>query len=423
MSFKEWTAWISDLPWAFKWFPILIILRPIIDNLYFLKNISAYLSPPYLIGVATPLLCIYALIKYKLPKFQNADKAFLIYSILVLFSCLLLIFYDPFSLLSLEFAFKLSIPVYLYFFLRLLIIDLRDLHGILQSFLYAGIPVAFLLLFEVLVKPIAIQESRGMERIQAGFGDVVSYGMFITFALIAASYFFFARQHLISKSRRLALLIPVAVLALLGLFNIHHTASYTVFVMLFAIFILFNLKVKNRGVALAIIAIAGTILLFTGSQIIADQISPLIETDLQVYAGEQESDKLLHGRVGRWRNMLNEFSTQSVHIQFLGYPLAFTYVFHYIGSGSHNDFVRVLFTTGIVGLIVYLIVLYRFWQRRRYLASPQRYLHTVSFVALLFYSISVTPTMYAPFMYFIMAVFAYVALPQNKLTTWINRAY
>ncbi len=423
MTFTEWTAWLKDLPWAFKWFPVLVILRPVIDNLYFLKEVSPVLSPPYIVGVLTPILCINAFVRYKFPKFNTADKAFLYWSVAVIFGVLLLLFYDPFSLLTIEFVLKLSMPVYIYFFLRLFITDLRDLHGVLQSFLFSTIFVAVLLVYEVFVNPIGIEESRGMVRIQASFGDVVSYGMYITFSLIVASYYFFARQHLITKNRRLILVIAVTLLALLGLANIHHTASYTVFVLLLLLFILFNFRLQNRSVAIAIIFVAGVVISFWGSQIINEQISPLVQTDIEVYSGVQDSDRLLHGRVGRWRMMLGKFSSESVAIQFFGYPLKLDYVYQFIGIGSHNDFVRILFSTGIVGLFLYLFLLVNFWMRRVFLGPAQRYLLTASFTALLFYSISVTPTLYAPFMYFVLTVFAYVALTRNKLTQWKNRAY
>ncbi len=423
MTFKEWTEWLNSLPWAFRWFPLLVIFRPIVDNLYFLKEVSPILSPPYIVGVLTPLLCINAFFNFKFPKFNAADKAFLYWSFTVLFGVLMLLFYDPFSLLTIEFVLKLSMPVYIYFFLRLLITDLRDLHGILQSSLYAALFVAILLVYEVFINPIRIEESRGMQRIQANFGDVVSYGMYITFSLIVASYLFLARQHIHSKKSRIILLIVVLILSVLGLANIHHTASYTVFILLVALFVLFNFKSQNRSVAISIIFIAGIVATFWGSQIISEQISPLVQTDIQVYSGQQDTDRLLHGRVGRWRMMLQMFSSETIPVQFFGYPLKLEYVFQFIGIGSHNDFVRMLFCTGIVGLFLYVFMLINFWLRRVLLGTAQRYLLITSFVALLFYSISVTPTLYAPFMYFTLSVFAYVALSGNKLIQWKNREY
>jgi len=423
MTFREWTEWLRDLPWLLRWFPLLVVLRPLVDSLYFLKQVSPLASPPYLIGVLTPILAISALVKFRYPPFGKVDKAFVHWSIIVLLNCFFLLLYDPLSILTIEFLLKLSLPVYLFFFLRLLIRDLRDLHGVLQSFLYAGIFIAGILLFEVLVNPIGVEESRGLQRIQGSFGDVVSYGMYITFAITAATYFYFSRNHLLAQKKRLILIGVVAFFGVLGLVNIHHTATYTVFILITFLFLLFNLRKGSPSIAFAMIIIVGVAMSYFGSGIVEEKITPLIQTDLAVYSGDEDTDRLLHGRVGRWRVMLEKFSSESVPVQFFGYPLKFDYVYQFIGIGSHNDFVRMLFATGILGLILYVRLLFVVFRRNNLLGPAQRFLLYATFAALLFYSISVTPTFYAPFMYFTMAVFAYTALPENLRLQWKNREY
>lgn len=374
-------------------------------------------------GVLTPVLCINAFIYFKFPRKTALDKAFLYWSMTVLFAAIWLLFYNPFSKLTLEFALKITMPVYLYFFLRLFITDLRDLHGILQSFLYSALWVVFLLVYEVLIKPISVQQSRGFERIQASFGDVVSYAMYITFTLIIVMYFFFARQHILPLKRRLTLLITVLIFAILGLFNIYHTASYTVFAFLIVLFIIYNFKSENKSLAIGIILAVGFFITIWGARVVENKISPLVHTEIQVYEGSENTDRLLHGRVGRWSDMLDLFSSESIPVQFFGFPLKLDYVYQYIGIGSHNDFIRMLFCCGIVGLGLYLYLLFRVWKQGTRLGQAQHFLLTASLMALVFYSISVTPTLYAPFMYFVLSVFAYAALPGNKLTQWSNREY
>lgn len=374
-------------------------------------------------GVLTPVLCINAFIYFKFPRKTALDKAFLYWSMAVLFAAIWLLFYNPFSKLTLEFALKITMPVYLYFFLRLFITDLRDLHGILQSFLYSALWVVFLLVYEVFIKPISVQQSRGFERIQASFGDVVSYAMYITFTLIIVMYFFFARQHILPLKRRLTLLITVLIFAILGLFNIYHTASYTVFAFLIVLFIIYNFKSENKSLAIGIILAVGFFITIWGARVVENKISPLVHTEIQVYEGSENTDRLLHGRVGRWSDMLDLFSSESIPVQFFGFPLKLDYVYQYIGIGSHNDFIRMLFCCGIVGLGLYLYLLFRVWKQGTRLGQAQHFLLTASLMALVFYSISVTPTLYAPFMYFVLSVFAYAALPGNKLTQWSNREY
>lgn len=423
MTHREWYEWLRELPWSLRWFPLLVVVRPLVDNFYFLKEVSPFLSPPYIVGVLTPVLAVSAMVKYRMPKLNSIDKVFLYWGITVLFSCAFLIFYDPLSLLSIEFVLKLSLPVYMYFFLRLFITELRDLHGILQAFLYGSIFVGILLIYEVAVNPFRIEESRGLSRIQGNFGDVVSYGMYITFSAIVATYYFFSRQHILSLQRRLWLLIPVALVGVLGLINIHHTATYIIFILVTGLFIVFNIQSRNRSVAILLLVIIGISLSIWGSEIVDERITPLLETDLAVYSGTQDTDKLLHGRVGRWRMMLTMFSAEDIPVQFFGYPLKLDYVYQFIGIGSHNDFVRILFATGVVGLSLYIIFLVGIFKRALALPTAQRYLLIATLLALLFYSISVTPTIYAPFMYFALAIFAYVGLPDNKLSKWKNRAY
>lgn len=423
MSFKEWYSWLRNLPWNLRWFPLLIIIRPVVDNLYFLKEVSPFLSPPYLVGVLTPVLAINAIARYRLQRFSGVDKAFSLWAFMICLACFMLLLFDPLSPLTLEFVLKISMPVYIYFFLRVFITDLRDLHGILQSFLYAGIFVAGLLIFEVVFNPIRIEESRGLQRIQASFGDVVSYGMYIVFAVISAAYFYFSRQHLVVQRKRMNLIIVVGLLALLGVLNIHHTATYTVFILLIALFVMYTLKTRSRGMGVIIILLGGIALSFWGGQLIEERLTPLVETDLAVYAGEQDTDRLFHGRVGRWRMMLEMFSSEKVLVQFFGFPLKLESVYQFIGIGSHNDFIRMLFATGIVGLLFYLGLLFQLFSRLSALGMAQRFLLTSTLLALLFYSISVTPTYYAPFMYFAMSVFAFVSLPNEKLQLWNGSAY
>jgi len=423
MTFTEWKEWLKELPWLLRWFPLLIVFRPVVDSLYFLKELNPLVSPPYIVGVLTPVLALTSLAKFRYPQFGKIDKAFIFWSVLVLLNCFFILLYDPLSILSLEFLLKLSLPVYIFFFLRILIRDLRDLHGVLQCFLYSGIFIAGILIFEILVNPIAIQESRGLERIQGTFGDVVSYGMYIIFALSTSTYFFFARNHLVTQSKRLSLISIVFFIGVLGLINIHHTATYTVFFLIVCLFLLFNFRKGNPALSFGIILIVGIGMSYFGSGLIEEKITPLIETDLAVYSGEVDTDRLLHGRVGRWRLMLNKFSSEIVPVQFFGYPLKFDYVFQFIGIGSHNDFIRILFATGILGLILYLRLLVIVFKENEHLPTAQRFLLYASFTGLMFYSISVTPTIYAPFMYFTLSVFAYSALPKTSRLKWKNQEY
>ena len=305
-SIREWYKWLGDLPWTLKWFPILVLLRPIIDNLYFLKEVSPFLSPLYIVGALTPLLCIVAIVRYSSAPSTRGDQLFSAWSVMLFAACMLLFFREPLSLQTAEFILKLTMPVYLFFFLRRLIRSRRDLQGVLMSFWLSAIPVALLLLYEVFIQPVAIQESRGMERIQGSFGDVVSYGSYITFAVIIACY-----SLLSNSSKKFNLSWPWVFtigLGLLGLLNIHHLASYAVVACLLVYFVLIVLKYRSElGWALLLVIAIGVV--YFGEDPLRDRIIPLLETDFRVYRGEVGSEKLLHGRIGRWQEMAHIFTS------------------------------------------------------------------------------------------------------------------
>lgn len=411
MKWREWKKWLRDKPWILKWFILLVLLRPVVDNFYYLKEISPLLSPLYIVGVLTPVLCLITIFRYRVRPTTAMDRFFGYWSAMVLMGCVLIFMYDPTALISIEFVLKLSLPVYVYYFLRRFVGSSRDLDGILQTVLYASIIVAIILVYELVSGPIRMEESRGMARIQGNFGDVVSYGIYIALATLAAGYFYF-RDKLAHKSTRKSLmnLAIVAFVSMLALFNMHHVASYAVFLAIAGLFAMYNMKVNREVGVFVMIILAGGAMYF-GQGFFEESIAPLIETDMQVYAGEQDTERLLHGRMGRWMHMLNLFSEQGIFVQFFGFPLNFEYAFHYIGIGAHNDFIRMLFFTGFVGLLLYLSMLFYAFRRAQKLRESHRFLLIGLLMAVVLYSISTTPTMYAPFIYIVMAVFAFAALP------------
>lgn len=390
-----------------------MLLRPIIDNLYFLKNISPFLSPLYIVGVLTPVLVIIAIAKRPKPKQSKLDKYFKIWSIFILIGIFFVILFDPLSMISFEYLLKLSIPIYIYFFARIFIQNKQDLDGILTTFLYSGVFVAAILLYEVFFGAIRLVESRGMERIQGSFGDVVSYGIYLAFCFLIATYFFFSRKGEVPKMKRIRTVLIVGGLCVLTLINIHHVASYTIFVGLLLLFMVFNFK-ANKGAAFVLSLLFFLVFYIFGQPIIEDKIAPLLETDISVYEGGLGSEKLMHGRVGRWTGMIDMFTDENVFSQFFGYPTSMEYSYHVVGVGSHNDYIRILFLSGYFGLFYYLVLLTIFYNRAKKMVLSSKYLAFGTLGILMLFSISIVPTYYPPFMYVVMSVFAFVALPKSQ---------
>jgi len=363
--------------------------------------------------VLTPFLGIYAVAKFTKPKKSSLDKFVKIWSFFLLIGIFFVITFDPLSKDSFEFLLKLSLPIYLYFFARIFIQNKRDLEGILTTFLYSGGFVAIILLYEVIFGAIRIVESRGMARIQGSFGDVVSYGIYLSFCFLIACYFYLSKKSEFTKQQRVRLLFLVGGLSLLTLVNIHHVASYTIFIGVLLLFMVFNFK-ANRGSAFLLSVLFFLLFYMFGQPLIEEKITPLLQTDISVYEGDKGSDKLLHGRVGRWTRMFDEFTNQNVFAQFFGYPLSLKRSYQYVGVGSHNDYIRILFLSGYFGLFYYVVLLVVYFKKAKRLISETRFLAFGTLGILMLFSVSIVPTYYPPFMYIVMSIFAFVALPKQQ---------
>ncbi len=413
LSFREWFRWLRSLPWTLRWFVLVVLFRPLIDGFYTLKEISPFVSPLYIVGVLTPLLTIIAVIKHPAPKRSALDGLFKAWGVLIAISLLFLFFQDPTSMQFLQYLFKLTMPLYIFTFLRYFIRSENELNGLLQAFLYSTLIVAAVFLFEVLVSPIRVEESRGLTRIQGFFGDVVNYGIYLLQGFLVTAYFHLRDPSRGSDKKGLLRLSFAIIMGSTVLMNIHHAASLGVFSALLLLFLWFE-RHRSPGVVgfLSILIVAVT--LYYGRSFLQEKVIPLVEEEIEVLQGKEQTGKLLHGRMNRWQHMWEQFSSEGPWILFFGYPLGEGYPYQMISAGAHNDYVRILFFTGFFGLIVYLGILRSIHKKLRDLDRPHRFLLGGALIIILLFSITTTPTMYPPMLYILYSIFAFAVLPKKS---------
>lgn len=411
IPFKEWLRWFRTLPWSVKWFVLLVLFRPIIDGFYTLKEISPFLSPLYIVGVLTPLLTLVAVIKLPPPAKSSLDARFKAWAVFVFLAILFLFFRESPTLDFFQYFIKLTMPLYLFAFLRYFVRSERELNGLLQAFLYSTMIVAAVFSYEVIVGPIRVEESRGLTRIQGFFGDVVNYGIYLMQGFLVSAYFHLRRPK--GVERKSLIRVGITFLIAVGiLMNIHHAASLGIFSCLVLLFLWYE---RHRSPTL-VAFLSGLIIvggLYFGRSFLQKEIVPLVEEEIEVFRGEARTSKLLHGRVDRWERMWERFSSEGPWVLFFGYPLGEGYPYQMISAGAHNDLLRILFFTGFFGLIIYLSILRRIAARLRYLSKPHHFLSTGALLILILFSITTTPTMYPPMLYVLYSIFAFTALPQR----------
>lgn len=411
-----------------RWFVLLVLIRPVIDVFYFLKDVSPILSPLYIVGVLIPLLIFLSFHSRKLPRKNrnNVDNYFLIWGLLVLVNVIGLIILDT-SFPTFGNVLRYIIPIFLFFYLRRFVHAKRHLHGLLQTFLYSALFPALLLIYEHVIGPISTQVTRGSEvRYHGGYADVGNYAFYIIGSFLILSYFYLQKRRLqpgsfLSK-RALILFFP---LVLLGLFSIKHTSSWAVFAMLFVLLLFFRYLTRGFSLPFLIIILGISIL---SQSIFEAQIRPLVTTEIAVLKGEVDIERSFHGRAVRWKRYfaiwekmpiisrvfgvsLYEFNTSAERIKFETDYHVREKIPVMVSGGMHSDYVRLLFLSGILGLVLYLVFIFRLYLTSKRFDRADRFLIIGAILVILLYSVSTNPNLYQPLLYFILPIFAYSLLP------------
>ncbi len=398
----------------FKWFLVLILIRPIIDNFYFVKDISPLLSPLNWVGVLTPVLCIPAISTHSYHK-NFIHQLFNFWSILIIINTALIIFQPLNFITIIQLILKLSLPVYLFAFLRTFIRNKTDLTGILTTFLYSCGLAFVVLMFELIVRPIRIEYSRGIERLQGGYADVMNYAIYLSFGFLILAYFYLS--HKLTKTGlkiKLPFLIFSGVFCMFGYVSISHAVSYTVFAFLLILFIAYTAR-KYIFISIFLIAIGWTALSFYGNKFYQERVSPLVEKEIEVVQGERDKSQLFHGRMYRWEYAWKNFKDSNLIAWLFGYPTTFKDPVFNISIGIHNDFLRIFYLTGLAGLSSFMLFIFKLWGKRKFLILEDRLLLSGALIILILYSITTTPTFYPNFLYILLPIFTYLALPPALL--------
>jgi len=408
MSYAKWRQWVGSLPWGLRWFVYLLLARPLIDLFWDLKDPILSVSLLHVVGILTPLLIVLSLISRKFPRKRNCriDQLCVLLGTIIVLNATLIWFFAP-SLDRLAVALKITLPIYLYIYFRYFVRSRRDLEGILQTFLFSAILPFSLLLFEIWVFPFRIGQSRGLDRLMAGYADVVSLGFYILLCFLIAGYFFMERQRTHSNSTRQTYqLWFVAALGVFALLHINHTASYATFLALMVFFFSSTFKFQ-QSVALMVLMLLGA----SAYLVFSDGDEPrarLVQNELEVWEGRQDPERAFHGRVSRWQRHWRYFTEE---ISLAGQMVGLTGVSrpYMTTSGPHNDFLRIIFTSGYIGLAAYLVLLFCVFLRTRHLAAAQRFLFRGMLMIVLLMSITTAPTFYTFVNYIFIAMLAYSA--------------
>lgn len=413
MTYREWKSWLGRQPWSLRWFLILVLIRPVLDLLYFLKSVSPFLSPLYIVGAATPVLIIASYFSRRFPRIRSTvpDLAFVILSGLFLFNAVAVLTLGI-EILTLEIVFKLMTPVLIYFFVRHLIQSKQDLHGLLTTFLYSTIVPIGMLLYESLIDPFqsGVVHTREFDRFNGLYADVMSYAIYVIGAFLIVSYFFLRSVQTPAFKRSAYLFAGVSIVTLVSLVNMHHASSWAVFGGLSLLLMFHLVSVRLAPVLLMVCGIGLAGYLLFGAEV-QQRVSTMFSTEMAVLDDEEQVGRVFHGRGYRWMRYVDEWNEAPITAKLVGISVADRVPDRSkLLSGTHNDYFRIGFATGMIGLAMYLFALMLFGFAALRKPRGEKFLVLGAMAIVMLYSITTTPTMYAPLMYLCLSVFAYGAI-------------
>lgn len=412
--FKNWRRWFKKQPWSLKWFLLLILLNPVISMFWDLKaeEGGGFLSPLQLAGMATFLLATLHIVNERL-KLVGYEMFILFFGILLLFNNVIILSINV-SISGLGFLFRNLLPLLLYFYLRRVIKNRVTFEGILVTFLIGStIPVSLFLyeFFFAPIKQVYTSEGRGgFIRLTGFYADLFSYMSYIIGDFIIISYFLLKRRFHFSLIQYLIFFG----IAFIGLIGLSHQASWGVFVSILLLLMFFSRESKVSRKIIPIFIIGGII---GGGYFVNTIIKPLYGKEVRVFTGEAGQETALNGRFNRWKGYFNDWGEMSVlnhafGVGFSGHSSAK----NMMGGGMHSDYVRLGFSTGIVGLILYLFFYFSLFIRGKILRKPERFLLLSAISIMLLYAITANPFgSSGALIYITLSVFAFIALKPSQI--------
>lgn len=354
LTIRVFYSWLRDLSFYQQWFVLLVLLRPFIDMLYFMKQNSPFLSPLYWVGIVTPIAAIYSV--QVLSNKRNVSvrvplsiKSFTGLLIIALFVGV----YTAVDLLSyIGLAFKIITPFVLVFYIVRVMQTPKFKENIIFALSLASLVAAILMIIEYFVSPFSrSMGNTSIEYVKGFFADPFSYGMYLNILLITG-----LRSNHTSSYQRIVLVVLLG--GSIVLFTIGHLASMGLLIILAAYKYLYRI---GKGGAIPYLVIIAATLYFVRAEIAEDTMpGQQISNELEVLSGIRPMEQGAHGRMSRWMLYLDSWSKENTLVQVIGMPYTFTSgIEQWISGDVHNDFLRMMFTVGVLGLFIYLFVLFR----------------------------------------------------------------
>jgi len=186
--------------------------------------------------------------------------------------------------------------------------------------------------------------------------------------------------------------LSYAAVCVVVLFNVYSKAAVATMALWLLIWGIVNRKVGFLFLCLVALLAANVV---TGN-LIFDQIAQVFLKETAVMEGTMDSELMLGGRFFGWKAALAAFGEAPLFNQLIGMGVG--------GGATHNDYLRALLASGVVGLLVYLLLLgsVGFFVTRNliFARNPLNVMAFMIFTAYLIDTIGLNPGLYTGYQWY-----------------------
>lgn len=330
---------------------LFFLIKPALD--YFAERgitiAGLYISTNYIAGVLVPLsLLAYVLIRrhnLEIMPYKSLIVAFVLINVLSFFvqRDFAVGAYAPSGTL-----FRVLSPICFYFAIPFILEKESDIVLFLKMVVFSGIfpmVMGFLQLFGVIhyERQIRAFGELVLGRLTGGYHGPFSLTLPLIIAIFAILFFLYYKRHDEEESKPNFLYILLLVVYSVVIFFTYHRMSYIIVLIAILLWIVYS-DVKYKPVFLAVMV--GVVVYFGVdfvSNLFYDVYEPF-EAGTGLY-----THQALTGRVWLWRPLLNNFAGANLFQKLFGIQI--------MSRHPHNDYIRILYSHGSVGLILYLLLM------------------------------------------------------------------
>jgi len=394
-TYKAWRKWYRYAPFSLKIFVWILFLNPLIATTYNLKETGV--SPLQIFGVI--VFCISVFYTFELNRpyhFKSYHNYFILFSVLIVSNYLFHYMKEEITLSTVGYYLRTITPVFLFLYLRKAIRTKSDLDGLLFSYLLSSVFPLIMMGYEIIfgsINPSYISESRGGGiRLSGLYADNFNYIGALIGSYMVISYYMIKKINRLPSFMNNKKMLIIIFLFSIAIFFLSHQATWGVFIMM-NLFLFFNFTRTPDGRRYAYLFF---IALVIGLAFFSINIfNQLFSKEIEVLSGNLDEGRAFNGRWARWVYYFGAWNNEfPFYTKFFGVAWEDNPLTYPMTSGlMHNDFVRILFTTGFIGLISYLIFYLGTYYRSTKLHSVDKFLLQSAMMIILLFSISSNPFM------------------------------